>query len=131
MLGIIFIMMIALIVLNIRDAGILPMLIMPTFIAFGIFVMSRTIMRYKKVAVDDEFLYVSNYRKEIKIPVSKIEDVSQIKWFRTRPVTIYLKEDSEFGREIVFTPKLGGFQVFADNPVVKELKEKANIKTDE
>ncbi len=130
-LGITFIQMIVMIILNIRDAGILPLLIVPLFIAFGIFIMSRTLMRYKKVSVDDEFLYVSNYRKEIKIPVSNIGDVTQIKWYRTRPVTIYLKSDSEFGREIVFTPKLNGFQVFADNPVVKELKDKANIKTDD
>lgn len=130
-LGIIFIQTIVLIVLNFRDAGILPLLIVPLMMAFGIFVMSRTIMRYKKVSVDDEFLYVSNYRREIKIPISNIKDVSQIKWYRTRPVTIYLKEDSEFGREIVFTPKLNGFQVFADNPVVDELKEKAKIKIDE
>lgn len=87
-----------------------------------------TVMRYKKVSVDDSFLYVSNYRKEIKIPLSGIGDVTEIKWVRTRPVTIHLKTDSEFGRKIVFTPKMNGFRIFADNPIVAELKESAKNK---
>ena len=95
--------------------------------------MRLTVMRYKKVSVDDQVLYVSNYRKEIKIPVSDIADVTEIKWIRTRPVTIHLKTDSEFGRKIVFTPKFNRFRIVADNPMIAELKElaKTNIMTNE
>ena len=84
-----------------------------------------TVMHYKDVSVDDEFLYVSNYRKEIKIPVSNIENVTEIKWIRTRPITIHLKNDSEFGRKIVFMPKFNGFRIVADNPMIAELKKLA------
>lgn len=91
----------------------------------GVSAMYLTVMRYKKVSVDDEFLYVSNYRTEIKIPVSNIADVTEIKWVRTRPMTIHLKTNSEFGRKIVFTPKFNGFRVFADNPLIAELKKSA------
>lgn len=84
--------------------------------------MYLTVMRYKKVSVDDEFLYVSNYRKEITISVSNIADVTELKWIRTRPITIHLKTDSEFGGKIVFMPKFNGFRVFADNPIVSKLK---------
>lgn len=93
----------------------------------GIVSMYFTLMRYKKVSIDDDFLYVSNYRNEIKIPLSNIADVSETKWIRTRPITIYLKNESEFGRKIIFTPKMNGFRVFADNPIVVELKESANL----
>jgi hypothetical protein len=89
----------------------------------GVFSMYLTVMRYKKVSVDERFLYVSNYRKEIEISVSNIDNVTEIKWIRTRPITIHLKNDSEFGRKIVFTPKLDGFRIFADNPLIAELKE--------
>lgn len=92
---------------------------------FGMSAMYFTLMRYKKVSIDDDFLYVSNYRKEIKIPVSDIAEVTEIKWVRTRPITIYLKNDSEFGRKIVFTPKFNGFRIVADNPMIAELKELA------
>jgi hypothetical protein len=44
----------------------------PVMLAVGVFALSRTTMRYKKIALDDEFLYVSNYLKEIKIPLSHV-----------------------------------------------------------
>ncbi len=126
-IGINFVLMLVLIAANIRTNAILPLLIVPILLAAGIYVMSRTTMRYKKVSIDDEFLYVSNYRNEIKIPLSNISDVTEIKWTRTRPITIHLKNDSEFGRKIVFTSKMNGFRIFADNPIVAELKELANF----
>lgn len=116
------------IIISSKKVELLPLLIIfPLIGLVGIFAMYLTVMRYKKVAVDDEFLYVSNYRTEIKIPVSNIADVTEIKWVRTRPITIHLKSDSEFGRKIVFTSKMNGFRVFADNPIVAELKELANF----
>lgn len=124
-IGIIFVQMLVMIAVNFRASGVLPLLIVPPVYAAGIYVMSRTTMRYKKVSIDDEFICVSNYRKEIKIPVSNIADVTEIKWVRTRPVTIHLKTDSEFGRKIVFTPKMNGFRIFADNPIIAELKKLA------
>ncbi len=103
------------------------MILFPVIALVGIISMYLTVMRYKKVSVDDEFLYVSNYRKEITIPLSNIGGVTEIKWVRTRPITIHLKTDSEFGRKIVFTPKLNGFRVFAANPIIAELEKLAKI----
>lgn len=116
------------IVFSSKKDEILPLIIIfPLIGLFGIFSMYFTVMRYKKVAVDDDFLYISNYRNEIKVPLSNISEVTETKWIRTRPITIHLKSDSEFGRKIVFTSKMKGFRVFADNPIVAELKELANI----
>lgn len=116
------------IIFSSKKVELLPLIILfPLIGLFGIFSMYLTVMRYKKVSVDYEFLYVSNYRKEIKIPVSNIADVTEIKWVRTRPITIHFKNDSEFGRKIVFMPKFNGFRMFADNPIIAELKESAKI----
>lgn len=87
-----------------------------------------TIMKYMKVSVDDRFLYVSNYLKEIKIPLSDIGDVTEIVWLRGHPVTIHLKRRSEFGSKITFTPKSQGFKFLGPHPVVGELKELAQTK---
>jgi hypothetical protein len=109
-----------------RRTEFLPLIIMfPVLLVVSLLAMRLTLMKYKKVSIDEQFLYVSNYRKEITIPVSDIADVTEVKWFRTRPITIHLKNDSQFGRKIVFTPKLNGFRIFADNPFVAELKELA------
>lgn len=114
------------IILSSRGGELVILVIIFPLIGFvGIFSMYFTVVRYKKVAVDERFLYVSNYRKEIKIPFSEIADVTEIKWIRTRPITIHLKNDTEFGRKIVFMPKFSGFRIFADNPFVAELQELA------
>ncbi len=51
--------------------------------------------------------------------------MTEFKWIRNRPITIHLKTESEFGRKITFTPKSNGFRIFADNPLVAELKAAA------
>ncbi len=90
-----------------------------------------TVMKFMVVSVDDDFLYVSNYSKEISIPLSNIEKVTEIVWIRGHPVTIHLKTASDFGSKIVFTPKSYGFRLFSANPLVAEINELAKIKSAE
>ena len=82
----------------------------------------------KEVSVDDNFLYVSNYFKEISIPLSEIYDVTENKWLNIHPVTIHLKSPSEFGGKIVFMPKVR-FAFFGSHPVVNQLKKLASSKS--
>jgi hypothetical protein len=81
-------------------------------------------VRLKVVNVDEHFLYVSNFLKEIVIPLANIYDVTENIWLNTHPVTIHLKRPSEFGDRIVFMPK-SKFLFFSPHPVVKELKQLA------
>ena len=69
-------------------------------------------IRLKEVSVDDDFLYVSNYRKEIAIPLSEIYDVTENVWVNIHPVTIHLRSPSEFGDKIVFMPTTRFFAFF-------------------
>ena len=87
----------------------------------------QTLVQYKKVWIDKEFLYVSNFLKEIKIPLSNIAEVTESKWLKYRPITIALKTESELGRKIMFVPKYDGIRIIADNPIVYELKNAAEI----
>lgn len=88
------------------------------FAVGGSAIMYFTAMKYMKVSVDDKFLYVSNYRKEISIPLSEIADVTQNVWVRGRPVTIHLKTVSPFGRKIRFLPKSRDLGFLKPNPVI-------------
>ena len=81
--------------------------------------------KLKEVSVDGRFLYVSNYRDEIVIPLSDIYDVTESFWTNTHPITIHLKSRSQFGDKIVFIPKTRMFAFFSSHPVVKELKQLA------
>lgn len=84
-----------------------------------------TVMRFMRVHVDEKFLYVSNFLKEISIPLAGIRDVTEIVWLRGHPITIHLRDASEFGSKITFLPKSKGFKFFQPHPVVAELKETA------
>jgi hypothetical protein len=82
-------------------------------------------VRFKEVSVDEEYLYVSNYIKEITIPLTEIRDVTENRWLNTHPVTIHLKSPSEFGDKILFMPTIRFFALFSSHPVVSELKRLA------
>lgn len=85
-----------------------------------VFVMTKAL---KKLSLDDEFLYISNYRTEIMVPLSNI---AKILWFGDlRPTMIYLKTPSEFGKKINFHPKIT--VTTGSNPIVEELKELAQL----
>ena len=82
----------------------------------------------KRVLIDEnsKLLYVSNYRREIAIPFSEIADVTEFKWNDPRRITIHLRNESEFGKKIVFlgTYRFGGAWA-GSHPVVKELQNLA------
>lgn len=106
----------------------LPKFLFLGFSIGGTAILYFTVMKYKAVSIDDDFLYVSNYLKEISIPLSNIRDVTEIRRVRGHPVTIHLQIPSEFGSKITFTPKAKGFRFFSANPLVEELKELARLK---
>lgn len=97
-----------------------------TFLIFwilGIAFLYWICIRLKTVSVDENFLYVSNYIKEISIPLNDIYNVTENRWINIHPVTLHLKKASEFGDKIIFMPKIRLFAFFRSHPVVEELKE--------
>lgn len=86
-----------------------------------------TCVRLKRVSIDDQFLYVSNYLQEIAIPFSFIGDVTQNPWMNNQAVTIHLKFQTEFGDRIVFLPSFRFLAFVGPHPVVDKLKRLAMI----
>ena len=80
-------------------------------------------IRLKAVSLDGSHLYVSNYLKEISIPLTEVSDVTENVWLNIHPVTIHLRSPSEFGDKIVFMPKVRFFAFFSSHPVVGNLKQ--------
>ena len=75
----------------------------------------------KVVHIDGENLYVSNYRREITIPLADIDGVSDFILSNPRTVTIKLKKPSEFGDKIVFIAQYRWIVGFDSHPIVDEL----------
>jgi hypothetical protein len=115
-------------VLFIPSKGEFPMIIPLIMWVAGSFFIYWTCIRLKAVRVDENFLYVSNYLKEISIPLAQIYDVTENLWINIHPVTIHLKTPSEFGEKIVFMPTLRYFAWFQSHPIVDELKTLAAAK---
>ena len=73
----------------------------------------------KEVKVTEEFLIISNYFKEIKVPLSAISDIrkSQLPWMILFPrIVVQFNTTSPFGKTIRFVP-------YAINEVISELKQ--------
>ncbi len=82
-----------------------------------------TCIRLKSVRMDSTFLYVSNYRKEIKIPLTHIVRVSEWWLDNTHPVFVYFSRPTDFGDSIVFMPKFRWFSLWSSHPVVGKIRE--------
>ena len=92
-------------------------------LGFGSLFIWWSCVRLKRVRVDRQSFYVSNYLKEIALPLTIIERVSENRWINIRPVTLYFRRATEFGHEIVFMPKTRMTMViWRPHPVVDEIK---------
>jgi hypothetical protein len=64
---------------------------------------------WKRVDLDNGILYISNYLKTIKVPVSEIAKIEASSFWGWQPQTVRvkLKSHTVFGKEIVFVPNGG------------------------
>lgn len=79
-------------------------------------------MRLKRVEIDDQWVYISNFVRETRVPLRDIEDVSENRWINIRPVTIGFRRDTEFGPRVTFMPKTRFRGFWQAHPVVGELE---------
>jgi len=59
----------------------------------------------KKVTLDGETLWVSDFFQDIMIPISNIVRIEESRAFNRRRIILHLKESNEFGEKIIFIPK--------------------------
>jgi hypothetical protein len=79
-------------------------------------------VRLKAVKLDDDALYISNFRREIRVPLGDIDSVAVEGWSTSQVVAVTFQSETAFGRKIVFMPKLR-FLSFGEPPVVAELQQ--------
>jgi hypothetical protein len=103
------------------EPPILKMILVLPFFAFWEY------SRIKRVAIDEDFLYVSNYFRSERIPLDNIDSVTDNIWLDSHPVTIHLKEPCSFGRKIIFMPQML-ILFFQHHPIVKELQNELDAR---
>lgn len=97
-----------------------------TFMFAALFWFAWSSANIKAVSLGDDALHVSNYRREITVPLRDVVRVHQ-DWFGMRAVNIDLANDTQFGRRIVFLPGwtfwLAPRWRWQPHPIVNELRE--------
>lgn len=88
----------------------------------------RVLGGLKRVFLKGDRLAVSNYLKEIEIPLSDVERVSGPENSSHRRIAIQLRTPSSFGDEIVFMPPLFGAREAAD---ALRSRAKVNVRPDD
>lgn len=61
-----------------------------------------SIMKLKKVEMDEDFIYVTNYFKWYKYPYHNIDRVIERDWVLAKVITLKFKEPGKFGKRIFF-----------------------------
>lgn len=79
-------------------------------------------IRLKRIRMDDKALYISNYSKEIVVPLANVAEVTENRWLNIHPVTIAFHSDTEFGARVVFMPKARWFAFWSSHAVVDEIQ---------
>lgn len=90
-------------------------------------ILYKTLFRIKKVHLDYQYLYVSDFRKEIRIPLNEINYVTDLVIFSPRLIFVNFKEKTEFGNKIVFVGYTEIFLFFSTHPAVDEIKDKVKV----
>jgi hypothetical protein len=81
----------------------------------------------KRIAVDGESIYISDFLQHTKLPLGEILGVSENRWFKTHPVTIEFAGATPWGHHVKFIPK-ARFLVpnWVSHPIVGELRDMAS-----
>lgn len=64
----------------------------------------RSCMRLKKVRLSSNDLLISNYRREITVPLANVNKVTLSKFTKGQPITIHFKRPTDFGSRVTFMP---------------------------
>ncbi len=81
----------------------------------------------KRVRIDSKNLYISNFRREIVVPLSNLMDVTENRWINIHPVTLHFRMPTDFGQTISFMPTARFFAIWSAHPIVAELRRLANL----
>ncbi len=80
----------------------------------------------KRIAVDGESIYISDYLREAKLPLAAVLEVRENRWLRMHPVTIELGRETPWGSTVRFMPKIRYIVPgWVSHPVVAELRDMA------
>lgn len=81
----------------------------------------------KRVQIDENNLYVSNFRQEVTIPLNQVEEVTQnfLQRGNIETITITLKNECALGKKFTFIPCMRFWNI-GKHPLVSEIQKKVD-----
>lgn len=81
-------------------------------------------VRLMTIEHDSQYFYVSNYIRTIKIPISKLEEVTQLTIpGNYRPIFLHFEKDTYFGKSIMFLDSTESKFSISESPTVEKLRK--------
>ncbi len=77
-------------------------LLMTSFFLTGMVVFYLSVIRLKRVEIDDNFVYVTNYRKTARYPFHNIEKLEEVSYWVFKVVHLSFKKSGIFGKKVIF-----------------------------
>jgi len=81
-------------------------------------------IRLKRVWVESEFLYVSNYLRTVAIPLNRIWSVRESRWLIPGVIKVTFRDPTPFGDRIYFKAR---WEFFRDNSAAVRLRKLAGL----
>ncbi len=83
--------------------------------------------RLRKVILDGDTLVISNYSRDVSVPLTSISQVKGSRWAKTKDVIITFDHDIGFGDKVVFVPKTRWLWPWQEHPIAAEMRKLAGI----
>lgn len=78
----------------------------------------------KVVRIDDKAFFVSSYRREVRIPFSEVDKITDNPRLNTKAITIHIRTKTEFGRKVMFMPMVDLSSFMTSHPMADELRDR-------
>ncbi len=82
------------------------------FFISGALVLALTLMRLKRVEMNEEFVYVTDYFRNFRYPWHNIEAINEVKFLFFNIVSIRLKTPGTFGKRMTFIASKSQWEAF-------------------
>ena len=73
-----------------------------------------TVIQLKRVEIDKDFLYVTNYFRHLRYPLSSIEKITERNFGLMKVGKVYLNKKGTFGKEFIFMISRTEYPIFWD-----------------
>lgn len=98
-----------------------PWFVFPVATVLGALMFSRLAWPLKRVDLDGNTLIISNFLREIRVPLSEVSNVVEWRGINPTPIVLTLRSETPFGTKITFTPKRE-WALFSEHSVTQELR---------